>query len=338
MRVERGSDRLVRSDEDPLEQIVRAALVEQPHGLVQIGVRIRDALRALAVHTGTLQRLAAPLDDGVGGGGGRGWLLGRRGHAAILAHLSPARRARATPRNGYAHRMDTETLEVAAERVRARFGGEPQLVAPARLPTRGAVFVCAFSDSGGQRRWVVLREDGDPVIAVGDVRTAVEIVALCETAEEVAAAVDVEEALPALAAAWRLAGELGEAEAELATHATYQAVEALGPLVEGLRIAEATHLDAVAGAATLVGDRFDLLKESAGGISARLTGAGIDPLEPLAERLWEAIRILSRNGAPDRFREAIEAAMGPAAALADDVIDNYAVPLDEQRRVEEENG
>ena len=94
---------------------------------------------------------------------------------------------------------------------------------------------------------------------------------------------------------------------------------------------DAAHLDAVAGAASLVGDRFDLLKETAGGISARLTGAGIDPLEPLAERLWEAIRILSRNGAPDRFREAVEAAMGPAAALADDVVDNYAVALDTDR-------
>ncbi len=227
--------------------------------------------------------------------------------------------------------MDTGGLETAADLLRTRFLGEPQLVAPARLPTRGTVHVCAFADEAGERRWVVLREDGEAVVAVTDIRSAVELVALCETAEEVAAAVDAEEALPALAAAWRLAGELGEAEAEVATHATYQAVEALAPLAEGLRVADAAHLDAVAGAASLVGDRFDLLKETAGGISARLTGAGIDPLEPLAERLWEAIRILSRNGAPDRFREAVEAAMGPAAALADDVVDNYAVALDTDR-------
>lgn len=231
--------------------------------------------------------------------------------------------------------MDTAPLETAADRIRERYRGEPQLVAPAGLPLRGTVFVCAFVPAEGGRRWVVLREDGAPVVVRGDVRSAVEILALCETAEEVASAVDVEEALPALAAAWRLAGDLGEQDAELATHAAYQAVEALGPLVEGLRVADAGHLDALAGAAALVGDRFDLLKETAGGVSARLTGAGIDPLEPLAERLWEAIRILSRNGAPDRFREAIEAAMGPAAALADDVIDNYAEALDEEKGPEE---
>ena len=130
-----------------------------------------------------------------------------------------------------------------------------------------------------------------------------------------------------LADAWRLAGELGEADAELATHAMYQALEELQPLVQGLRVADPAYLDRLAGAAALVGDRFDLLKETAGQVSARLTGTGVDPLEPLAEKLWNAIRLLSREGAPDRFRENVEGAMGAARAFADDVLERYLVPL-----------
>jgi hypothetical protein len=82
-------------------------------------------------------------------------------------------------------------------------------------------------------------------------------------------------------------------------------------------------MDRAAGltAAALVGDRFDLLKEAAGQVSARLTGHGVDPLEPLATALWGAIRVLSRDGAPDRFRASVEGAMGSARAFADAVLE-----------------
>ena len=142
-----------------------------------------------------------------------------------------------------------------------------------------------------------------------------------------AAALAIDAALPALAAAWRLAGELGEDDAVLATHAMYQALEELQPLVQGVRIAEPGYLDGLAAAAGLIGDRFDLLKETAGQVSAHLTGGELDPLEPLAEQLWGAIRILAREGAPDRFRENVEGAMGAARAFADDVVEQYLVPL-----------
>jgi hypothetical protein len=124
-----------------------------------------------------------------------------------------------------------------------------------------------------------------------------------------------------------LAGELGEDDAVLATHAMYQALEELQPLVQGVRIAEPGYLDSLAAAAGLIGDRFDLLKETAGQVSAHLTGGELDPLEPLAEQLWGAIRILAREGAPDRFRENVEGAMGAARAFADDVVEQYLVPL-----------
>lgn len=175
--------------------------------------------------------------------------------------------------------------------------------------------------------WVVIDDAGEPIVDRVAVRGIVEIAAICEAAEESAAALSIDQALPALADAWRLAGELEEAEAQLAAHAAYQAMEALQPLVAGVRVADPTYLDQLAAAAALVGDRFDLLKEAAGQVSARLTGRGLDPLEPLAQSLWAAIRILSRDGAPDRFRESVEGAMGPAAAFADDVLEHYLVLL-----------
>jgi hypothetical protein len=175
--------------------------------------------------------------------------------------------------------------------------------------------------------WVVIDAAGAPLDERRVIRQAVELAAICEAAEETAAALAIDDAMPALAGAWRLAGELGEGDAELATHAMYQALEELQPLVQGLRVAEPAYLDRLAAAAALVGDRFDLLKEAAGQVSARLTGAGLDPLEPLAEQLWGAIRLLSREGAPDRFRENVEGAMGAARAFADDVLEQYLVPL-----------
>ncbi len=223
--------------------------------------------------------------------------------------------------------MDEAVIEAAASAVEARTGLRPQAVVPVDQPKRGVMFVCALP-RGDDRVWVVVDGAGVPVTERAAVRQIVELAAICEAAEESAAALSVDEALPALARAWELACELGEADAELAAHATYQAVEGLQPLVQGLRVADPTYLDRLAQAATLLGDRFDLLKEAAGQVSARLTGHGVDPLEPLASALWAAIRLLSRDGPPDRFREGVETAMGPAQAFADDVLARYLVPLD----------
>lgn len=223
--------------------------------------------------------------------------------------------------------MDEAAIEAAAGAAEARTGLRPQAVVPVDQPKRGVVFVCALP-RGDELGWLVVDGAGEPVAERAVVRQIVELAAICEAAEEAAAALAVDEALPALARAWELARELGEADAELAAHAAYQAVEALQPLVQGLRVADPAYLDRLAQAAALVGDRFDLLKEAAGQVSARLTGHGTDPLEPLATALWAAIRLLSRDGPPDRFREGVETAMGPAQAFADDVLARYLVPLD----------
>jgi len=223
--------------------------------------------------------------------------------------------------------VDEAAIEAAANAAQALAVVRPQAVVPVDQPKRGVVFVCALP-RGDDLGWVVVDGAGAPVTGRAAVRQIVELAAICEAAEESAAALAVDEALPALARAWELARELEEAEAELAAHAAYQAVEALQPLVQGLRVADPGYLDRLAQAAALVGDRFDLLKEAAGQVSARLTGHGADPLEPLATALWAAIRLLSRDGPPDRFREGVETAMGPAQAFADDVLARYLVPLD----------
>lgn len=222
--------------------------------------------------------------------------------------------------------MEPIAIEAAAAHVEALVGTAPRGVIPASDLRRGDLFICAVPQGDGLG-WVVIDAEGAPLDERRVIRQAVELAAICEAAEETAAALAIDDALPLLAEAWRLAGELGEADAELATHAMYQALEELQPLVQGIRVADPGYLDRLAGTAALIGDRFDLLKETAGQVSARLTGAGIDPLEPLAEKLWGAIRILAREGAPDRFRENVEGAMGAARAFADDVLDQYLVPL-----------
>lgn len=233
--------------------------------------------------------------------------------------------------------MEPFAIEAAAAHIEERIGRPPTAVVPARDLRRGAVFICAVPRAEGLG-WIVIDEAGAPLEERPAIRQIVELAAICEAAEETAAALAIDEALPALAAAWRLAGELGEDESVLATHAMYQALEELQPLVQGVRIAEPGYLDGLAVAAGLIGDRFDLLKETAGQVSARLTGAGLDPLEPLAEQLWGAIRILAREGAPDRFRENVEGAMGAARAFADDVVEQYLVPLGGDTADTEEDG
>ena len=85
---------------------------------------------------------------------------------------------------------------------------------------------------------------------------------------------------------------------------------------EGVRVAEPGYLDRVAVTAAMVGDRFDYLKDIAYGVSAKLSGAPGESGEALAESLWAAVRILARDGAPDRFREAVEGGMAAAQAFA----------------------
>jgi hypothetical protein len=226
-------------------------------------------------------------------------------------------------------------VETAALLAAAHGGGLPAAVLPVRRLDGHARFLCAFGEPEALS-WLLVETDGRPVVERAEVRDAAEVVAMCETAEEAAAALVADDALPLLARARELAQVHGDAEAELAARATIEALEDLVEVVPGFRVAEPAYVDRIADRANLVGDRFDLLKEAAASVTARLSGAPGEPLEELAELLWDLVRLLARDGAPDRFREAMEAAIGAAGAFADDVETHYALGLEGPGPEEEE--
>ena len=84
------------------------------------------------------------------------------------------------------------------ERIAALVGASAVLAAEAQPGER--VYVCAFASDQGDRTWLALGEDGEPVGERRRVRDAVAILALCELAEESAAGGDLDELRAQLAA------------------------------------------------------------------------------------------------------------------------------------------
>jgi hypothetical protein len=222
---------------------------------------------------------------------------------------------------------DEGAIERAAAAARSATGMVPDAVLPAIVSTDRRVFVCALG-GGEERLWLVVGDDGAPVADAGVIRDAVEIVAISEIAEEAVSLLVLEESRPLVRRTLELADGLGETSVVVAARATLEALDALAEVAPpGVRVASAVHLDAVAAAAVLVGDRFDLIREAALEVSARLSGEPGDPRDELARTIWDAVRVLARDGSPDRFREAVENGMVAASALADDVLAHYAVPV-----------
>lgn len=60
------------------------------------------------------------------------------------------------------------------------------------------LFLCAFETEAGERSWVGLGADAEPVLERSSVRDAVSIAALCEVAEEVAAGGELDDLLAQL--------------------------------------------------------------------------------------------------------------------------------------------
>jgi hypothetical protein len=224
---------------------------------------------------------------------------------------------------------DVETVALLAAR---HGGGMPAAVLPLQR-LGNAFFLCAFAHAEGGAddpyRWLLVDGGGAPVTEPAAVRGAAEVVAMCETAEEAAAALAADEALPLLRRALVVADEHADAEASLAARATIEALEDMVAVLPEFRVADAVYVDRLAERANLVGDRFDLLKEAAGDVTARLGGVPGEPLEPLAQLLWDAVRLLARDGAPDRFANTMEGAIGAAAAFAEDVERHYLLELDD---------
>jgi hypothetical protein len=214
----------------------------------------------------------------------------------------------------------------------ARIGGrDPAAVLPASTRTGEELFACAFERDASEPdsyAWVMLDAAGGVVHDTALVRETAELIAMCETAEEAAATLTADEADAALERALALAEQAGDERAALACRAMREAIAPLTAAEPEIRVARGAYLDEVAQVANLVGDRFDYLKETAYELSAQLSGRPGEPGEELAEAAWTAVRILARDGPPDRFREAVEGGMAAASAFADDLVSNYLEDLE----------
>ena len=219
--------------------------------------------------------------------------------------------------------MDEQRIVAAADQ--AARHGDVAAVLPMRTTGGALRFACALRRDDGLG-WVVLDDAGAPLETPGEIRSAAETIAICETAEESSAFLAASEADAQLERALGLAGD--RETVAVAVRAMREAIAPLLQTEEGVRVAEPGYLDRVAVTAAMVGDRFDYLKDIAYGVSAKLSGAPGESGEALAESLWAAVRILARDGAPDRFREAVETGMAAAQAFADDVLDNYVIDLE----------
>jgi hypothetical protein len=112
-------------------------------------------------------------------------------------------------------------------------------------PTLDArVYLCAFTDAAGERSWVALDAEGEPITSRAALREAVSIAALCELAEETAAGGNVERLRADLATLRLTESPPGIEEAEEA------ALELERVLGSPPRLATPGYLDAV-GAATV---------------------------------------------------------------------------------------
>src|ERR671939_1953373 len=140
-------------------------------------------------------------------------------------------------------REELGRLAERAQRFAAR--GETLAGILAAEPEPGErVYLCAFVDGAGERSWLALDAEGEPITSRAPVREAVSIAALCELAEETAAGGDVERLRADLATLRLTESPPGIEEAEEA------ALELERVLGAPPRLATPNYLDAV-GAATV---------------------------------------------------------------------------------------
>ena len=111
-----------------------------------------------------------------------------------------------------------DDLERIAAAATALAGPDEELAAV--LPTEAhpgeRLYLCAFEAADGERSWLGLGPDAEPVLARSELRDAVSIAALCEVAEEVAAGGDLDDLLAQLVALRLTESPAGIEEAEAA--------------------------------------------------------------------------------------------------------------------------
>lgn len=134
-------------------------------------------------------------------------------------------------------RKDLDRAAAAAARLAAP-GEELAGVVPAEPEPGERSYLCAFQ-SGDERTWLVLDDEGNPVTDRDRVRRAVSIIAICELAEESAGGGELEELRQRLVAVRLSENPPGIEEAEEAALALEQAIGAPP------RLAEPAYLDRV---------------------------------------------------------------------------------------------
>lgn len=216
-----------------------------------------------------------------------------------------------------------DDLERAAARAAARAAPGEQVVAVlAAVPhAHGTVYLCALRAGSDDESlaWVALDEQGDTVEDEAVVRDAVSLVALCETAEEAAAALAaagiVESARRGLALA------AGEPPAlAVALEQVAQAAAAIDELSAGVRVARAAYVDELGVRSRALAAGLAALQSAAQELSGHLQGVPGEPGEALARAAWETVARILEAGPPERFADAVSGAAGAIDAVASDVV------------------
>jgi hypothetical protein len=205
----------------------------------------------------------------------------------------------------------------------------------------GLVFLCALGPEGDdldddhvpELGWIAIDGEGLALADGRRVREAAMLAALCETAEEAALVPDAAEIAQAAERALSLVGE-SRPELRAALEAAQAAALAAAAHGEGLRVARTGYVDELADAARTLGASADALQQRGAELSASLSGEALDPAEPLARAVWEALERIAAAGAPEHFGEALGDAAPAISAFAEDVLAHYRARLDQEGGVE----
>ena len=136
------------------------------------------------------------------------------------------------------------TLVAELERIAAavaRFapeGGTLSAVLPAETTPGRRGYLCAYETEAGERSWLVVDDEGEPVLDRRDIRDVIAIAALCEIAEESAVGGDLDELLSQLVALRLTENPEGIDEAEEAVRALQQVIGTPPQLASPARLDE----------------------------------------------------------------------------------------------------
>jgi hypothetical protein len=211
----------------------------------------------------------------------------------------------------------------AAEQARSVAAPGEQVVAvmAAEILRTGVVFLCGLRGPAEDAplAWVALDAEGGAVDDEAIVREAASLVALCETAEEAAAVLELDLIRESARRALEVAGAADRLLRD-ALERTLAAADALAAVSDGVRLARAPYLDELGERARALAYAAADLREAGLALTSHLSGQPQDPEEPLARAVWDVLGTLSTAGPPERFTDVIEGAGGAVNALADDVV------------------